>query len=46
MPMTPPMTPEVVAFSAPTVGAMEVDEPASYQHELEERVVLLYVGRM
>lgn len=39
MPMTPPMTPEVVAF-----GAEHTDEPASY--DLEERVVLLYVGRM
>jgi hypothetical protein len=46
------MTPEVVAFSAPTeglalgAGAGEVDERTSYDHELEERVVLLYVGRM
>lgn len=50
MPMTPPMTPEVVAFSAPAEGlgsgAGGVDEPTSYDHELEERVVLLYVGRM
>jgi hypothetical protein len=38
MPMTPPMTPEVVAFSPPA------EEPASYN--LPERVVLLYVGRM
>jgi hypothetical protein len=38
MPLTPPMTPEVVAFMAHT------DEPISY--DLEERVVVLYVGRM
>jgi hypothetical protein len=40
MPMTPPMTPEVVAFEAD----FQSEEPASY--DLEERVVLLYVGRM
>ena len=38
MPLTPPMTPEVVAFGAHS------DEPTSY--DLEERVVVLYVGRM
>jgi hypothetical protein len=38
MPLTPPMTPEVVAFGT------HVDEPMSY--DLEERVVVLYVGRM
>lgn len=38
MPLTPPMTPEVVAFGAHS------DEPMSY--DLEERVVVLYVGRM
>jgi hypothetical protein len=38
MPLTPPMTPEVVAFGAHS------DEPISY--DLEERVVVLYVGRM
>jgi hypothetical protein len=38
MPLTPPMTPEVVAFGA------QSDEPISY--DLEERVVVLYVGRM
>ena len=38
MPLTPPMTPEVVAFGA------QSDEPTSY--DLEERVVVLYVGRM
>jgi hypothetical protein len=40
MPMTPPMTPEVVAFDA----GSHTDEPVSYDQE--ERVVLLYVGRM
>lgn len=38
MPLTPPMTPEVLAFGT------QSDEPASYG--LEERVVVLYVGRM
>lgn len=38
MPLTPPMTPEVVAFGA------QSDQPTSY--DFEERVVLLYVGRM
>jgi len=38
IPLTPPMTPEVFAFGA------QSDEPQSY--DLEERVVLLYVGRM
>ena len=38
MPLTPPMTPEVVAFGAHS------DEPISY--DFEERVVVLYVGRM
>jgi hypothetical protein len=44
MPMTPPMTPEVVAFtSANSAGGLS-EEPSSYG--LEQRVVLLYVGRM
>jgi hypothetical protein len=38
MPLTPPMTPEVVAFGVSS------DEPTSY--DLDERVVVLYVGRM
>lgn len=38
--MTPPMTPEVYASQF----AQTVDEPASI--DLDERVVLLYVGRM
>jgi hypothetical protein len=41
LPMTPPMTPEVIAFNGPPSR-----ESSSYGYRLDERVVLLYVGRM
>ena len=44
MPMTPPLTPEVYAQGSGGHAAQTIEEPETLH--LDERVVLLYVGRM